>query len=139
MYKYIAKVTLRIALIAQVITYAVTAWNLHQKYLDDYIGWSQTKRVFDCLSKVPESKLRAAENAFGNFDARKFHCIYRDAPYWTNIMEVRDGRAFKEVPDYWTKDSYHLELIPLVAVAVVFIGAFLAGIVWLVRWIFGIM
>jgi len=138
MYRYIAKVTLRIALIAPIIIYVAIAWGLHQKYLEEYAKWNKSERVFHCLSKLPNEKLRSIENAYGNFDAREFGCIFRAEPFWTNISEVRGQRFFKDPPDYWTNATYHLEIIPLVAFAVILGGALLAVCIWVICWTFGI-
>jgi hypothetical protein len=90
------------------------------------------------VTQLPDEKLRSAENAHGNFDARQFHCILRAEPFWTNLSEVRGQRPLKDAPDYWTKSSYHLEIIPVVVVAVILGGTLLAGFLWIVCWTFGL-
>mgnify|MGYP005839236187 CR=1 FL=1 len=93
MYNYIAKVTLRVAAIVPIIAYCVTMFDLYKRDLDTYRHWSMNERVFECVSKVADDQIRASENAFGNFDARKFNCIARNEPYWTNIKELIESRA----------------------------------------------
>lgn len=141
MYRYIAKVTLRVALIAPLIVYAVGAWNLHQQYRDYYVAEVRYQglatQVFNCLSKVPEDQLRASENAFGNFDARKFGCLSREEPFWTNIKEVRGDRIIGPIPKpkHWTADGYRLDIIPATAIGVMLFGALSAAVLWLVFWV----
>ena len=138
MYRHIAGVTLRIALLAPVIVYAVTAWNLHLQHVEQHHRWQKTEEVFECLEKVPEELLLASVKTHENFDARDFECTgaSRDRPFWTNINEVRGDRG--EPPGYWTEKGYRLEIIPLVSISVMLLGAGLVLIVWVVRWTLGL-
>jgi hypothetical protein len=131
--------TFRLSLVAAAIAAAYTSFNDWNASVERSHRNQEMIRVLECGARLPEERLKAAVNAYGNIDLGKVGCADRQFfASFGELREARDGTLQKQSwliggPSINVTNSIYIAIGTLVGVNL--LGLFFLGSRAVVIWI----